>query len=297
MNNIAIFGLGAIGSVLTKYLIPNKNNQLYYFNRSQKSSVQILFQEQLKRIPVVINKATNPPFDWIIVCLKTYHLAEAKKTIRTLIGAQTKIVIFRNGLYLADDFSDVVDLQNILPTIIDCPTQKTSEGVYWQVKIPQITLPSLPLSKAFQQLFTDPGIVFHITEKFEKAQWEKLIESSALGALQVLEKKPCIIFKNPKILEVCRQLIREGITVAQAVGVDIPSAFETTLLQKIQGYPDHKGSSMLTDYLAGRQMELEAKIGSIVKVGIENKIYIPVTKNKYQRLLVLASGFGNKLAN
>jgi len=286
--NIAIFGLGAIGTILTKYLISNQDNQLYFFNRSQKSKIQILFDKQLETIPVVLNKASDQQFDWVIVCLKTYHLAEAKIAIQKLIGSQTKIAVFRNGLYLENDFLEITDRQNILATIIDCPVQKTGEGIFLQLRKPQITLPDLSLSKVFQQLFTDPEIVFHTTEKFEKAQWEKLIESSALGALQVLEGQPCIIFKDPKILKTCRQLMSEAITVAQAVGINIPAEFEEELLQKIKKYPILKGSSMLGDHLAGRPLELDAKIGSIVKIGMENGVSIPVTKNIYQRLLILS---------
>lgn len=285
MHKIAIFGLGAIGSVLTKYLIPNKNNQLFYFNRSTKTELRISFKNQLVALPIELNNQEKGPYDWIIVCLKAYHSAAAKAAIHQLIGPKTKIVVFRNGLNLTADFQDIIPASKILETIIDCPVQLHPDGHYLQIKEPKITLPKGPLSSAFQQLFTHSEVQVDIIQSFKTAQWEKLIESSSLGALQVLAGEPCVIFKDPKILAEYKQLITEGIAVAKADGVEITSGFKEALLEKLKGYPDHKGSSMLADKLSGRPLELDAKIGAVVKIGVARGVPILNSERIYKRLL------------
>ncbi len=275
MKKIAIFGLGAIGSVLTKYFLVNKNNHLSYFNRSPKSNVGIVFKNQLVTLPIEKINEYEGPYDWIIVCLKTYHLAEAKKSIKKIIGPKTKVAVFRNGLNLQADFKSMIPASNILETIIDCPTQLNSNGNYLQLKLPKIILPVSSLAKEFQELFYNTKIQIQFIKLFRTAQWEKLIESSSIGALQAMTRKTCVIFKDPKMVEEYRILVKEGIAVANRDGVKIPDAFEEELLEKLNTYPDHKGSSMLADKLAGRPLELNAKIGVIVKVGTENKISIP----------------------
>ena len=285
MNKIAIFGLGAIGSILTKYLIRDKNNQLSFFNRSPKSTLQISFKNKNETIPVTLSKPEKDDYDWMIICLKTYHLAEAKRNIRRLIGSKTKIVVFRNGLNLADDFLDITDAQNILETIIDSPTQPQENGAYLQLRTPKITLPNHPSSQAFKALFSNAEIHFDCIKDFKKAQWEKLIESSSLGALMAIAGKPAIIFKDPIIRNQYIELIKEAMAVANSDGAIIPIRFSEELLEKLATYPDQKGSSMLTDRLAGKRLELGAKIGVIVEIGIRNKVNIPKSKMIYQELL------------
>ena len=247
MTKIAIFGLGAIGSLLSKYLLQKKENQVSFFNRSPKTSIQFSFQGKIDTFPITLSPSKEADFDWVIVCLKTYHLAEAKRSIRLLVSAKTKLAIFRNGLNLADDFLDLTKSENILETIIDAPTQPQPDGAYLQLRIPKITLPNQSISQNFKVLFSNSEIQFEIINDFKKAQWEKLIESSSLGALLALAEKPAIIFKNPKIRNQYIELIKEGIAVANSDGIKIPVTFSETLLKKLDSYPDQKGSSMLTD--------------------------------------------------
>ena len=288
MTKIAIFGLGAIGSLLSKYLLQKKENQVSFFNRSPKTSIQFSFQGKIDTFPITLSPSKEADFDWVIVCLKTYHLAEAKRSIRLLVSAKTKLAIFRNGLNLADDFLDLTKSENILETIIDAPTQPQPDGVYLQLRIPKITLPNQSISQNFKVLFSNSEIQFEIINDFKKAQWEKLIESSSLGALLALAEKPAIIFKNPKIRNQYIELIKEGIAVANSDGIKIPVTFSETLLKKLDSYPDQKGSSMLTDRLAGKKLELGAKIGVIVEIGNKNQIAIHTTNKIYNKLNSLA---------
>jgi len=287
MSKIAIFGLGAIGSVLSKYLLKDKNNQLFFFNRSPKKEIQIKFDGQLNSYPVEIGNSSEGSFDWIIVCLKTYHLDAAKASIRNLVGPDTKLAVFRNGLKLSADFQGLLPAQNILETIIDCPVQQQSDKSYLQLRVPKIVLPDLPLANAFKLLFANSDIDIQQTSKFKLAQWKKLIESASLGALQVLNENTCLIFKDPKIEGEYLQLIHEGIVVANSDGIILPMEFKTELLKKLKTYPDHKGSSMLADKLARRPIELDAKIGVVVKIGVENGINISNLKSVYRLLLDL----------
>ena len=153
MIKIAIFGLGAIGSLLSKYLLQKKENQVSFFNRSPKTSIQFSFQGKIDTFPITLSPSKEADFDWVIVCLKTYHLAEAKRSIRLLVSAKTKLAIFRNGLNLADDFLDLTKSENILETIIDAPTQPQPDGAYLQLRIPKITLPNQSISQNFKVLF------------------------------------------------------------------------------------------------------------------------------------------------
>lgn len=288
MKNIGIFGIGCIGSILTKYLVQNKSNNYFFFNRSQKTEIRIEHEKQITTIPIHIAKQINCDLDWLIICLKKYQIQDALPNIMQLIHPNTKIAIFRNGIQLADDFMHITSPQHILETIIDCPTQQSNSGAYIQFKTPKIILPLTSITNEFIKLFTDKDVACIQTPKFKTEQWEKLIESSSLGSIQTLKMKPCIVFKDPNVLEEYIQLINEGTAVAKSIGIKFEPNFTENLLNKLNDYSDSKGSSMLTDRLAGKQLELNAKIGAIVKIGLKNNIQFPITIRVYNTLKNLA---------
>jgi len=278
MNNVGIFGLGAIGSLLTKYLKNNKTNQCFFFNRSVKTEINIKFKGRVDSFNVKLSPIENHQLDWLIICLKEYHIRHAIPNITKLVNDNTKVVLFQNGINLSSAYKELSKESKLLETIIDCPIQKIKPNQFSQFKKPKITLPDIPLAKDFIKLFKNKDLEFKTTRSFIESQWVKLIESSAMGSIQSYTRKPCIIFKEDKYLQEYVELVKEGIQVAKSNGVDINSDLTNQLLIKLKGYPENKGSSMLMDKLAGNQLELNAKIGAIIKIGERNGIDIPVTK-------------------
>ncbi len=283
-QNIAIFGLGCIGSVLAKQLHTNTAFNTLYFNRSDKDKIRILYNKQPVSFPIQLTKEKDIILDWLIVCLKEYHYTDAISQIKTLVSPNTKVAVFRNGLDLASHFLPFTPAENILETIIDAPTQKNNTGEYIQLALPKITLPVTPLANTFIPLFKDSEVQFIKTNSLKKDQWEKLIESSSLGSIQCLYRKPCSVFEDKTILSEYLELINEAIAVAQSDGVIVQENFSNTLLEKLTTYPPSKGSSMLSDILAGKQVELDAKIGAVLKVGLRNGVNVGKTQEVYDSI-------------
>lgn len=286
MKNIGVFGMGCIGSVLTKYLIQNPQNNYFFFNRSNKSEICIECNVKNTKHPIVINRNDTVTLDWILVCIKEYHYRDAVKHLKRIITPETKIAVFRNGLDLSQFFESFSDRDSILETIIDCPVQKEADGKYLQLRIPKIILPNCSLAIEFEKLFPNNSIEFTLTNEFENKQWAKLIESSSLGSLQVYTRQPCAMLQEADNVVVLEKLIQEGNKVAKSENVQLGNTFEEDLLNKIKAYPLTKGSSMLADYLAGNELELDAKLGVIIKKGRRNIIDTPVSDRMYTSLLL-----------
>lgn len=113
----------------------------------------------------------------------------------------------------------------------------------------------------------------------------KLIESSSIGSIQSQTGQPCTIFQEDKYLNDYKRLIKEAIEVAQSESVNTEPTLPNQLLDKLMNYPVSKGSSMLTDRLNGNMLELDAKIGAIVKIAKNNNIKVPISAYYYNLLL------------
>ncbi len=277
-NKIAIIGVGAIGSVITNALRSNPKNQLSFYTRSPKSEIKIEFEGKKITIPIECKSelGQDENLDWLIICLKAHQFKDAHHLFKALISKNTKVAIIRNGINLSKDIEPYTFTKNILPCMVDCPVQPMDNGFYKQFRSSIITTKTSALAKEFEQLFVPHDITVNQVDDFKTANWIKLIESAALGSILCLTGQTCHIFRDPKILNLCQQLIKEGIQVAIADGANIDQNLEYTLIQKIANYPDDKGSSMLTDRLLGNKIELEAKNGAIVNVASTRGIPAPL---------------------
>ncbi|MBT8233761.1 MAG: hypothetical protein HKO66_12585 [Saprospiraceae bacterium] len=228
------------------------------------------------KLPVAnerLNQKVN--LDWLILCLKEYHIPNALSVIQGLTTPQTKIVVIRNGLDHLVPFKKLFPKNDMAACLINCAIEPNKNG-YIQKSNAKLILNDSKLSNEFVSLFKENQIEIELSSDFKTAVWKKLIESSAIGGLTAITLNTLSIFSNPHYLHLYKELIKEGIDVAIADGAEIDDGFLIELLLKLETYPQDKGSSMLTDRLLGRPIELNAKNGCIVQKGIELNIEVPI---------------------
>ena len=279
MLQVGILGLGAIGHLVAAQLLEKSGLHLHFFNRSNRTRFR--FKSHLGRLvdkPVECH--TRPAafqLDWLLACLKTYHYTAAEPWFQQLIQPTTRVVVLRNGLDLGAPLLPYSSAAMILPTLVDGPTQfNDTTKQYEQLAPARLILPPHPLSESFQTLLEGSDVQVSIATDFKTASWEKLIESAALGAITCLTGATCQIFRNENIKQLYRQLLDEGIQVARADGAQLSQDLEERLLEKVVSYPPEKGSSMLTDRLAGRPIEVMAKNGIISQKGKDLGVSTPL---------------------
>lgn len=292
-KSIGLLGIGAIGSVISQILSENTSLNLYYFNRSPRQFIKLKKEDKTIEIPISCqtNIEKPLPLDWLIICLKEHHFEEAKGWFEKLIDKKTKVVVIRNGLQHQAAILKYTTSKKIIECIIDCPTQPTENGFYQQFRKPILTIPKSEISSEFSQLFLDNLAVVDAVEDFKTASWKKVCESSALGGILCLTGETCWIFQDKKMQNLYLKILKEAITVARADGAKIDSNFEDEMLQKLLKYPANKGSSMLTDRLNGRPIEVGAKNEIIVEWGEFYQIKTPIN-----RLICVLLGVVNQSA-
>ena len=276
-TNIGILGIGAIGSVISWHLQALNHNVLY-FNRTHKDALKLQINNKVHIVPIHVNTVPQQieNLDWLIICLKAHQFPGAMDWFKHLINSQTKIAVIRNGLNLAEPLLNFADRSSILECMIDCPAQPDHNWVYHQYQSPGLTLPNTKLALSFGRLFEESDCSIKHVEDFKTTCWKKLCEASALGAILCLTGETAWVFKDKKIKELYSELLSECIAVAIADGANIPPDFIEEMLNKLNNYPESKGSSMLTDRLNGRRIELQAKNGIISDIARQHHINTPL---------------------
>lgn len=248
----------------------------FYFNRSPRNIIQLQFgEEQLSKEIHLTDPNDCLTLDWLLICLKEYHYQDASAWLASLITSKTKVAAIRNGIHLKDHLLAYAREENILEVSIDCPTQQQDTGVYWQLRKGLLKIEDGALGADFTTFFNSRLLATQNISDFKTASWKKLIESSALGAVLTLCGQTCHVFQDSKLVDLYQQLAMESIAVAKADGAAIGLNFIDELLEKLHSYPPDKGSSMLTDRLAGRPLEVDAKNGAISRLGAHLEIATP----------------------
>ncbi|WP_025664816.1 ketopantoate reductase family protein [Aquimarina megaterium] len=276
MKRIGVLGLGAIGSVISRILVAHPENDIFYYTRTPKSKIKILYQDEKIEIPIDSKKERSEELDWLIICLKEYHFEAAKEQLAQLIGVHTKVVVIRNGIELKASITPFTRDENILECMIDCPTQPIEDNYYLQFSKPTLKVQKSELAKRFRALFTKNDVQIIEVLDYKTENWKKLIESSTLGSILCLTGRTCSVFENQEVVDLFKNLLREGIEVAKSDGAIIESSFEPEILHKIATYSKTKGSSMLSDRLIGNIIEVNAKNGAIEKIALQNRIATPI---------------------
>lgn len=281
---IGIVGIGAIGTVVSFGL--KDIYQLDYFNRSPRNKISIKLQGKTTmrtiQLSTIIESKTK--YDWLLICVKEYHNQVLIPLIKKIIYPQTKIAVIRNGLNIKGPFSQMISEDQIIECVIDCPSEEIKKGHYLQFKKGIIHVKKSRLTNEFSNLFVKNRIVVEERTDFHTFKWKKLIASSALGAIQTILADTCRLFKDEKYLDLYKSVLLEGIQVGRADGAEISDDFLNDQVQKLLNYPENKGSSMLADFLNGREIEWKAKNGVISKIGKQYQINTEINDDLCHRL-------------
>lgn len=277
--NIGVLGIGAVGTVISSLLYDGiQGHRLIYFNRTSRPYLKISTPDKRHCIPIDIITEPNKgaELDWLIICLKEHQYTHAQPWFDVLIGPNTKVAIIRNGINHELPITAYAPLRNILPCIIDCPIEKLADNKYKYDIKPRISIPQSALGDTFKTLFPINFIDIILDDDFKSAAWKKLCFSASLGAIQSRYERTCEIFKESEYLNIFKQLIKEAILVGKADGANIESNYIENMTEKLLQYPLSKGSSMLSDKLNNRIIEVGAKNGVISRLSKVYKIATPL---------------------
>ena len=286
VTQVGILGIGAIGTIMSVLLIQNAALKVHLYSRTARAALKLKKGKDSLVYPVEVHTSVQqaPRLDWLIICLKMYHYANASDWLKKLISPQTKVVVIRNGIALKASVAPYAQENQILECMIDCPVQMEQDHFYRQWQKPKLMISDTANSRAFKKLFPPDDVNIEILQDFKTASWKKLCESASLGAILCLSGETCWIFKDQTLQQLYLDLLEECIAVARADGAVIETDFKARALKKLLAYDPHKGSSMLSDRLNGQPIELEAKNGAVVKMAAKYGIKVPLNKLACQLL-------------
>lgn len=296
---ICVVGAGAIGGLLAAKLALAGNDvtvidQGVHLEAIQKNGLKLIWEdgsEHIAQLRAVGSAAEAGPADLVILAVKAHFLDQIAKQSESLMNPDTIVMTVQNGLpwwYFhkhggAHDGKRLISLDptGILTKHIDAdrivgcvvyPAAAVIEpGVIQHVEGDRFPLGELDGSSSeraqkLHDLLVDAGFRSRILDDIRSEIWLKAWGNLSFNPISALTHATlagiCQFAETRKLAE---SMMQEAQDIAEALGI----TFRHTIEKRIagaEGVGAHK-TSMLQDVEAGRSLETEALVGSILEMG------------------------------
>lgn len=290
-----IFGAGAVGGHIAARLAAAGAEVSAVCRGAQLAAIRdngitlhIHDERYHTRLNVTDRPETLGKQDIVIVSVKSSVLPEMASSIATLCGPDTAVVFAMNGipwwyLYRAEGNAPPPDLSRLDPDgalareigherVIGCMINSANEVVApGVIKNSPMTKNKFTLGepdgtvsrriRAIADHLQSYGLEVPITETIRLEIWDKLLRNLATSPICALTGEPIgVVGRHPELFETSRALMREGLAVARAHGVDVADNFQSSYGARPTS--PHK-SSMLQDFERNRPPEIDGILTSV----------------------------------
>jgi 2-dehydropantoate 2-reductase len=281
---IIILGAGAIGSLFGAFLaikndvtLVGRSSHIDFINKKGltidgKTKINININAKLN----IENIKKNP--DLIILTVKSYDTIKALENLRNIIGNNTRIISFQNGLDNFDKISKIVDNKKIIMGITTHGAIFSKPGLIEHTGIGKTYLGELDGKeteriKFIIEIFNDAGIKTYFCNNIIKEIWIKGIINSCINPLTLIfQCNNGYLLKNPILKNILGKICTESTNIANIKYNDLTSSYIFKRLNEVIVDTSDNYSSMLQSYLKGRRTEIDSINGKIMKFGLKNKV-------------------------
>jgi 2-dehydropantoate 2-reductase len=295
---ICIVGAGAIGGFLAVKLARAGEDVTVVARGAHLAAIQergLTLREggaeAVARVRATERVPEIGPQDAIVLAMKAHQVAAVATEVGRAAGPDTTIVTAQNGipwwyffrhggphegtrLESVDPGGTIaasLDVAKVVGSVVYPAAELAAPGVIQHVEGNRFTLGELdgaetPRVKALAEALRRAGLKARVTADLRSEIWVKLWGNCTFNPISALTHATLAgITGFPPSRALAADMMRE----VQAVGEKLGASFGVSLEKRIAGAEavgEHK-TSMLQDVEAGRPMELDALLGSVIELG------------------------------
>jgi 2-dehydropantoate 2-reductase len=229
--------------------------------------------------------------DVVFLGVKAHSLPQLAPQLKAVLGPDSTVVSTQNGIpwWYFQGFggpweglrleridpggviSAAIEARRVVGSIVYFSTEITAPGVIQHTDGNRISIGEPDGTRSdrcrrIAEALVASGLRCPITTHIRQEIWVKIMGNASLNPVSALTRATLAqMVRDPGVADVIRKIMLEVEAVSQKFGMELPVSIE----QRMAGAEkvgEHK-TSMLQDLEAGRPMELEALVGSVVELG------------------------------
>lgn len=300
---IAIVGTGAIGSYYGARL-GKTGVDVRFLARSGISEIRehgihvTLPGEAWRLYPVnaYLTAEHIGPVDLIIVSLKATANGILESLLPPLLNDRTAILTLENGLGSDELLAEKFGAHRVVGGLCFIAVNRTGPGKIQCIHPGSIALaeygrPGTPRLMAIAELFRRAGVQVTTSDNLAELRWKKLVWNIPFNGLSIVAGGVTTdqILGEKRLEPEVRALMAEVIAAAAKLGYKIPAEFIDHQMELTYRMGPYKPSSLI-DFLAGREVEVEAIWGEPLRSAQAVGAEVPRLTKLYERLMELTVG-------
>lgn len=233
--------------------------------------------------------ATDDPLeigtvDAVIFAVKAKDVERAAESCLPLLGKETVVIPFLNGVETVDRLASVLPLENIangtaqISTTVAEPGSISQVGSFASFTFAERDSSQSPRIQAVRAAFERAGLTAPVVDDIDVALWQKFCLFAPMSGVTAAAR--CTlgeIRNNPQLSRLFQDAIAETARLGRALGVALPDDIESRVWQTVGEMPGAMRASTAIDLEAGRPLEVDWISGAVERLsesaGIDSPIH------------------------
>jgi 2-dehydropantoate 2-reductase len=302
---IAIMGSGGLGGYFGARLVQGGAADVHFVARGKH--LEAMRRDGLRvdgPQPLHVGKvsATDDPreigvADVVMLCVKLWDTESAIEQIRPMVGPDTAIVSFQNGVlkdqYLRAAFDERQLMGGVgyVATTIGEPGVIKQTGPMQRLLFGEFDGSRSKRGEALLAACLAGGINAELSDNILREIWQKYVFLVALsGTTTTIRKTLGPIRSNPQTRAFFIDVMREVVAVGRAHGVSLPEDYAQTRMKFAEDLPADMTASMHHDLEKGNRLEVRWLSGGVVELGQAKGVATPLNRAIADILALHADG-------
>ncbi len=223
------------------------------------------------------------PVDAVIFAVKAKDVERAAESCLPLMGPDTVVIPFLNGVETVERLATVLPLENIANGIAAVSTTITQPGVISQVgdfssfTFAERDSSQSPRIKAVRSAFQRAGLDAPVVGDINVALWQKFCLFAPMSGITAAAR--CTIGdikRDSHLSKLYRDGIAETAALGRALGVALPDGIEDHIWKFVGELPDNGRASTAIDLEAGRALEVDWISGAVARLSDDIGLDAPI---------------------
>lgn len=235
--------------------------------------------------------------DYVFITPKLWSLTEAADAIEPVVGPDTAIISFQNGVdaepYLAERFGANRVLGGVsgIAAVIAQPGVIEHTGAFAELAFGEMNAEKTERVHALETACRSAGFSVRVPESINTAIWQKFLMLVAFSGLTAVSGERAGRLRDDEDARTLLTTVADEVAqVGRAKGVEIPEDASQVALGFLDNMPDNTTSSLANDLARGNRLETTWLQGTVVRFGRELGIPTPATLALYLGLKYRADG-------
>jgi 2-dehydropantoate 2-reductase len=302
---IAIMGSGGLGGYFGARLVKGGAAEVHFIARGahleamRRQGLRIEGPEpfEIRPVQATADPREVGPVDLVMLCVKLWDTEAAIAQVRPMIGPETAIVSFQNGVLKDRTLRAAFDERRIMggvgyvATTIEAPGVIRQTGPMQRLVFGEFDGSRSPRGEALLAACLAGGINAELSTEILREIWQKYVFLVGLsGCTTAMRSTVGPIRSNPQTRAFLLDVMREVVAVGRAHGVPLAEDYAQVRLRLADDVSPDMTSSMHHDLQRGNRLELRWLSGGVIELGAAKGVPTPLNRAIADILALYADG-------